>query len=491
MNDNITIFQFFHWYYPNDGGLWRHAASEAARLADMGITHVWLPPAYKSGHGADEPGYAVYDLFDLGEFDQKGSVRTKYGTKQEYLDCIATLQQHGLKVIADIVLNHKQGADERELIPVRKVNPENRNEFIGEEEQREMYTKFNFPGRKNRYSSYKWDWHSFTGISEDPENIYMILNEYANGSWEEMLEDEMGNYDYLMGADIEFRNPHVVRELKKWGKWYVQTTGIDGLRLDALKHINHHFYNDWLDYLGRTLKRHLLCIGEYWRNDVHALNHYIDRTGDRIQLFDVPLHFNFHHASITDEHYDMRNLFTDVLVHSRSMSAITFVDNHDTQPFQSLQSYVEHWFKPLAYAIILLREHGIPCIFYPAMYGASYEERQGEDINHVELTPVACLEHLVRLRRDKAFGFQRDFLDHHDIIGWTREGIPEREGSGMAVILSNAGGGNKHMEVGRIHAGKTFVDSCGGRPEEVVINEDGWGEFFVNDKSVSVWLSRD
>lgn len=61
----------------------------------------------------------------------------------------------------------------------------------------------------------------------------------------------------------------------------------------------------------------------------------------------------------------------------------------------------------------------------------------------------------------------------------------------MAVILTNAAGGNKHMEVGKVHAGRTFVDSCGGRPEEVVINEGGWGEFFVNDKSVSVWLPRD
>jgi alpha-amylase len=36
--------------------------------------------------------------------------------------------------------------------------------------------------------------------------------------------------------------------------------------------------------------------------------------------------------------------------------SITFVDNHDTQPLQSLQSPVELWFKQLAYALILLRK---------------------------------------------------------------------------------------------------------------------------------------
>ena len=38
--------------------------------------------------GTKEVGYAAYDLYDLGEFDQKGTTRTKYGTKDEYLEAI-------------------------------------------------------------------------------------------------------------------------------------------------------------------------------------------------------------------------------------------------------------------------------------------------------------------------------------------------------------------------------------------------------------------
>ena len=68
---NLTLFQFFHWYYSPEGNLWTHANEEAARLAQLGVTHVWLPPAYKSARGVHEPGYAAYDLYDLGEFDQQ------------------------------------------------------------------------------------------------------------------------------------------------------------------------------------------------------------------------------------------------------------------------------------------------------------------------------------------------------------------------------------------------------------------------------------
>jgi len=125
---NTTIFQFFHWYFPAEQHLWNRSKEEAQHLADLGVTHVWLPPAYKSAKGTEEPGYAVYDLYDLGEFDQKGTVRTRYGTKQEYIDCISTIHGKNMQVVADIVLNHKLGADEKEEVPVRLVSKENRNE---------------------------------------------------------------------------------------------------------------------------------------------------------------------------------------------------------------------------------------------------------------------------------------------------------------------------------------------------------------------------
>ena len=70
----------------------------AEELSKKGITSVWLPPAFKCIGGENDVGYAIYDVYDLGEFDQKGSVSTKYGTKNEYLDCIKALQEQGINV---------------------------------------------------------------------------------------------------------------------------------------------------------------------------------------------------------------------------------------------------------------------------------------------------------------------------------------------------------------------------------------------------------
>ena len=59
---------------------------------------MWLPPAYKGQAGVKDVGYGVYDTYDLGEFDQKGTVPTKYGTKDEYLAAVAALKAAGIDV---------------------------------------------------------------------------------------------------------------------------------------------------------------------------------------------------------------------------------------------------------------------------------------------------------------------------------------------------------------------------------------------------------
>ena len=81
MHLNGIMFQYFEWFLQDDGSLWKKLKDDAQHLKDIGVTSVWLPPPTK-GTGSNDVGYDAYDLYDLGEFDQKGTVRTKYSTKQ-------------------------------------------------------------------------------------------------------------------------------------------------------------------------------------------------------------------------------------------------------------------------------------------------------------------------------------------------------------------------------------------------------------------------
>ena len=127
MEQQETLLQYFEWYLPADSGHWRRAEADAPRLAALGFTGVWLPPAYKGHQGQADVGYGVYDLYDLGEFDQKGSVPTKYGRREEYLAAVKALQRNGVQVYADIVLNHRMGADECEEVRARRSAGDDRN----------------------------------------------------------------------------------------------------------------------------------------------------------------------------------------------------------------------------------------------------------------------------------------------------------------------------------------------------------------------------
>lgn len=128
---NETLMQYFEWYLPNDGKHWKRLAADASHLAQKGITKIWMPPAFKATHDGDV-GYGVYDLFDLGEFNQKGTIRTKYGTKADYLEAISALKSNGIEPLADVILNHKAAADHTETFKVVEVAPEDRTKVLSQ-----------------------------------------------------------------------------------------------------------------------------------------------------------------------------------------------------------------------------------------------------------------------------------------------------------------------------------------------------------------------
>jgi alpha-amylase len=492
---NQTLIQFFEWYIPADGNHWNRFKKSVADLLSMGITAAWLPPAYKGTRGKVSEGYDVYDIFDLGEFDQKGTVATKYGSKKDYIDAVTSARQAGLKVYVDVVLNHMGGAEEKEKFRARKVDPANRTNFITDEIEIEAFTKFKFPGRKSTYSSFNWDYHCFTGIDyvlgSQESAIYKIINEYGD-EWEPLVDNEKGNFDYLIMNDVETRNPGVRAEFKKWVRWYYETVPFDGVRLDAVKHMNPSFFIEWIDFLLTEVNPDLFVAGEYWlSDDLSVLIKYLDAIGNRMNLFDAPLQHNLTIASEEKQNFDLRNIFQDTLVSVHPEFAITFVDNHDTQPLQSLEEYTQAWFRPHGYALILLRERGYPCVFYPDLYGARYSEKNKKDeILDVHLSELPVLPALLQLRKDYAYGEETDYFDEPNCIGWTRAGNDDQPGSGLAVLIRNIeeGYATKEMKVGQHFAGSTFYNFLDPKADPVIINNNGYGKFKVEGAGIAVYV---
>ena len=471
---NKTIMQFFEWNLPPDGGHWNFLKSNCKSLSDVGINTLWLPPAYKGAGGSNDTGYGIYDLYDLGEFDQKGSVQTKHGTKDQYVNAIDEAHKNGIEILADIVLNHKGGADETEWVKAVKVDPKDRNNKISGEYDIKAWTKFNFAGRNNKYSDFKWNWECFDGVDWDQNKKESAIFQFTGlgKSWDSSVDDENGNYDYLMLTDIDVSSPVVYDELLKWSLWYIEIANIDGFRLDAVKHIELAFFTKLISDIRNTTKKELFTVGEYWSADLDVLKQYIEDTNHAFNIFDVPLHYNFLRAANEKENYDLRGLLSNTLISCYPQDSVTFVDNHDTQPGQSLESWVNNSFKLQAYTFILTRQEGIPCVFFGDYYGLPSND----------IAPLKDeLDKLLNARRNFSYGWQHDYFDDAHIVGWTRE-------NGLAALISNGNAsGSKRMFVGQNFSGKTFADITGNVSCQINISEDGNADFIVNENSHSIW----
>lgn len=553
---NGIMFQFFHWFskdadpHQDNELLWVFLKEQADHLRQIGVDAVWIPPVYKGSSGGYSTGYDVYDVYDLGEFDSRGTVRTKYGSKQQLHDAVNAL--HGfdtsrdgtlerdeskryLQVYGDIVLNHRAGGDEDDYWQAVRVDKDNRTHerlepgFESGLIEIKAYTKFDFPARGNKYSSFKWSSRHFDSVDttsqirqndavfseaggNDGKYIYRYLYNESGylppvKNFEKWVSLEKGNFDFLTGADYDYGRWDVKEEMKYWGEWLVKEIGLDGVRLDAVKHITAGFIRHWVGHVRARTGNPLFAVGEYIAGDTQTLHNYLSEVTatydypQDISLFDFPLRFMFRNASWEGEAFDLRALNYNTLMSEQSAKAVTFVENHDYQFGREMNSHVQEWFKPLAYAFILLRERGYPCIFFPDYYGSDDKDsHQGQPAGR------GYLDLLMKLRKQFALGEER-YYAQRNVAGWVRMGGVDGAKGAMAVTINNSFGnvGSIRMNTGRLNkrfyhlatiklAGSEFVvvrnryDMYGDKAEGVWTDANGEADFLADGGAAAIWI---
>ncbi|WP_035571576.1 alpha-amylase [Halonatronum saccharophilum] len=479
MKRNKTLMQAFYWEmkegeykenFPEEDNLWRLLKKQAGELAKIGITELWIPPANKGHAGVYDVGYGSYDLWDLGEFEQKGTRRTKYGSREELEEAVEVLHNVGIRVYYDAVMNHMMGADELEVVPLDESSLSNPG---GEAE---VWTKFNYPGRKGKYDSFSWNWEHFNG-TDWTENLGGGLYLFKDKEWDNTYcwED-----DYLMGVDYDYLNPEVQKQMKKWGKWIINQIGFDGFRLDAVRHIDVNFMNGWIEELQFDTEKEVTFIGEAWFEDLDEIRGYL-RVLDNLQMkvFDFPLRSAF--KSLRDGNLDMRWLGGEGLVNQQGYEdrAVTFVDNHDTDRDSGgygINSIYNRKYQ--AYTYILTREHGLPTVFWKDYY--QYGMKEG-------------LDKLIEVRRDFAYGKgYESYSNDFNTYSYVREGVEEIEGSGLVMMITqDNSGGIIEKRIDSKKPNSRFYDYTGNVEGIVETDAEGYGEFKIRgneSKGWSVWV---
>jgi alpha-amylase len=116
---NDVMMQAFYWNVPvneaGKNGFWYDSLNaKIPAMKTAGIKALWMPPPSKGNWGISDMGYGIFDHYDLGAYNQKGSTETRFGSKAELLNLISTAHSTAagapyMDVYADVILNHTYG----------------------------------------------------------------------------------------------------------------------------------------------------------------------------------------------------------------------------------------------------------------------------------------------------------------------------------------------------------------------------------------------
>lgn len=339
LNRSDAYLQGFYWNSP-PGGIWYDSLSAlASRLSSAGFGAIWLPPPSKGAGGALSMGYDPYDHYDFGEYSQKGSRETRFGSRAELENAIKTFHKVGMEVYADVVTEHMMGGEQL----CKRDCPSFSDS---------AWNLFQYPYGSGRF---KKDSTFFY-----PNHFNCDTTAPFHGA---------ADAAYQFGVWLDKDQTRIKDSLIVWGQYLKEVLGFDGFRLDAVKSVNPTFMGPFVKAANPTGYN----VAEYYSgtDDIKYWQSQTATNGANVAMFDFPLRFALADmCNTTSGDYDMTGLDNAGLVNSglSGYYVSTFVENHDldrtgydgTVDGTNLPIITN---KEMAYAYIMFSE-GRPCVFF-------------------------------------------------------------------------------------------------------------------------------
>ena len=255
---------------------WREIASKMPELAEAGYESIWVPPPTKASGGLSV-GYDLWDRFDLGGKDQRGTVSTRYGTEQDLLELVRIAHRFGIRVYFDNVMNHNafDVPGYNSGVPI-SVYPG----FVPEDFHLRVTEEGNFRKWDNtRNWGDEWqvmhlglsdlidiatepgEWNNNFGRNEGdrikkisfvrhPNNPeYYCFKPSGDGQRHANSQGTYVGFGFNNGITVsnltenpEFYSEQVNDLLYRSARYQIDVTKVDGLRLDAVKHTPYDFF---------------------------------------------------------------------------------------------------------------------------------------------------------------------------------------------------------------------------------------------------------
>ncbi|MFH0880868.1 MAG: alpha-amylase family glycosyl hydrolase, partial [Lentisphaerota bacterium] len=256
-----VMLQFFN-------NTWNEITERIPEIAEVGYGALWLPPPQKASGGLSV-GYDLWDPFDLGAIDQRSTVKTRYGTEAELLRLIDTAHRFGLRVYFDNIMNHRAfdipGYNESTPVDIYPgMLPEDFHLRVTEDG---FYRKWD--------NTQNWG-NTWEVQMQNLSDLIDIAHETPNGNFGPSLgythpkisfvrqptHPEYYDWAYTPTgmAWVGFSSTNITTNmiaqyadsfkedvggyLCRSVRWLIDKTKVDGLRLDAVKHVPGYFFGD-------------------------------------------------------------------------------------------------------------------------------------------------------------------------------------------------------------------------------------------------------
>ena len=245
---------------------WNEITAKMPELAEAGYDSIWIPPPTKAG-GSLSVGYDVFDPFDLGSKDQKGTVPTFYGTEADLLRLVETAHRFGIRVYLDNVMNHR-GFDVPGYSASTPIDfypgmlPEDFHlqttadgfyrDWPGISDYSDQWQVWNLstsnlmdiaqePGTTNvNFGATEGSTHPKIQFIRHPNNpeyyCYKPDGTYVG------FGTSNGLTTAILAANPSFYGEYVQDYLSRAARWEIDRTKADGFRLDAVKHVRDDFF---------------------------------------------------------------------------------------------------------------------------------------------------------------------------------------------------------------------------------------------------------
>lgn len=296
------------------GGDFQGITKKLPYLKNLGVTTLWISPVVKNQvknrdyTGKVSYGYHGYWPVDFCETDPH------QGNLDVLKELVKKAHDNGMKVVLDAILNH---------------------------------TAWQHPWNKDIQ---KKNWY------HSPCDI----NDWHN-------EGELLNCGLYGLPDLNQENPEVTKYLIENAKWWIDETGIDGFRVDAVKHVPHWFWKIFSEEIHKYAGENFILIGENFDGNPLNISSYQKDGID--SMFDFPLYFTLKDVFCYD--VSMRKLawrLAEDVNYENPNILIVFLDNQDTNRFMTEANYLAKEKLKLALAF-LMTINRIPCVYYGTEVG--------------------------------------------------------------------------------------------------------------------------